>query len=109
LVARRPTRTNLETASELERDAVEEEATTTPRRAPNEDIDTEPYQTPVALTPAYRKNKARVMAEPEDVPSDVETVEGSDIEVIRLKDFVDKKERKALIRADDRVCTIFRG
>ena len=93
-VAWRPTGIDLETTSEGD---VDEEATTP--RAPTEDDDTEHYQTPVALTPANRKNKnkARVMAEPEDTPSGIEVVERFDIV---------GKERKALIRAADRVCTI---
>jgi hypothetical protein len=87
VVARRPTGTDLETASEGNAD--DEEATP---RAQTEGVDTGPYQTPIALTPANRKNKTRVMAEPEDTSSDVEMVERSDFE------FVDKKERKAVER-----------
>lgn len=87
VVARRPTSIDLETASEGNAD--DEEATP---RAQTEGVDTGPYQTPIALTPANRKNKTRVMAEPEDTSSDVEMVERSDFE------FVDKKERKAVDR-----------
>jgi hypothetical protein len=75
VVARRPTGIDLETASEGNTD--DEEATP---RAQTEGVDIEPYQTPVALTPANRKNKTRVMAEPEDTSSDVEMVERSDFE-----------------------------
>jgi hypothetical protein len=66
-------------------------------RAPTEDVDTDPYQTPVALTPANRKNKARVMAEPvESSESDIEMVERSDVEVVTIGEL---KKRRALISA----------
>ena len=65
-------------------------------RAPTEEVDPEPYQTPVALTPANRKNKARAMAEPEDALSD--------FDVIRLEDILVGKERMALTEAAERVC-----
>ena len=48
VVAQRPTSINLETASELG-NADDEEATPC---AQTEDVDTKPYQTPVALMPA---------------------------------------------------------
>ena len=101
VVARRPTDTAFED------DVDDEEAMTTLRAPIDVASDTEPYQTPVALTPANRKYNARViMTEPEDSPSEVER---SDIEKIRLEDiFTDKKGRKVLIRAADRVRTIFR-
>jgi hypothetical protein len=88
VVARRPTDIDLD-----------EEAATP--RPPTEYDETEPYQTPVALTPANRnnKNKARAMAEPEETPSGVEMVEESDIEMITLKDKFVGKERKALVGA----------
>jgi hypothetical protein len=70
VVTRRPTGIDLEETGS-ERKADDEEATP---RAQTEDVDTEPYQTPVGLTPANQKNKTRVMAEPEDTPSDVEIV-----------------------------------
>ena len=105
VVAQRPTDIDLETTSEGNAD--EEPATP---RAPLaiEDDKTKPYQTPVALTPASQnnKNKARVMEEPEDTPSGVEMVEKSDIEMIRLEDISVGKEWK-VIRAADKVCTIF--
>ena len=69
VVARRPTNNNLKTTSE---DNGDNKATPT-SRAPTEVADIDLYQTPVALTPVNRKNKARVMAEPED------TAEVSDI------------------------------
>jgi hypothetical protein len=104
VVARRPTDTAFED------DVDDEEAMTTLRAPIDVASDTEPYQTPVALTPANRKYNARViMTESEDSPSEVELVERSDIEKIRLEDiFTDKKGRKVLIRAADRVRTIFR-
>jgi hypothetical protein len=97
-VTRRPTNINLETA--LEDDSDDKEALPTPR-APTEILDIEPYQTPVALTPANRKNKARAMPEPE---------ESSDVEMVTME-MLGKKKRKALTGTSvvvdnvDTVCT----
>lgn len=91
-VVRRPTDIDLKTASESDTDG----ALMTIPRAPTEEVDPEPYQTPVALTPANRKNKARAMAEPEDALSD--------FDVIRLEDILVGKERMALTEAAERVC-----
>lgn len=103
VVARRPTGTDsdLETASKGNTD--DEEATP---RAQTEDVDTEPYRTPVALRrPANQKNKT--VAEPEDTPTDVEMVETSDFDIIRVEDRFYQKERKALIGAFERVPSSF--
>jgi hypothetical protein len=85
VVARRPTDIDLETASEE-------------GRALTEDVDTDPYQTPVALTPVNRKNKARVMGEPKDA-----AVESSDVEVITFEWMKEKRKQKALASAADKV------
>ena len=78
----------------------EEEAMPTPR-ALTEDVVIDPYQTPVALMPANRRNKATLMAEPEDT-----TMESSDTELVTFEDL---KKRRALTNAADKskVCTSF--
>jgi hypothetical protein len=76
LVTRRPTDMNLQTTSEED---IEDEAT--PRvRAPaateDSDVDIEPYQTPVALTPGnWRKSRVEDDTELEVETSDIEVVE----------------------------------
>lgn len=81
LVARRPT----DIASD------DEVAIMSTPRAPTEDDDNDFYQTPVALTPAIRKRKARViMTAPEDTdPSD------HDIEMLSLP--VERKRRAPMV------------
>lgn len=100
MVARRPTDIDLKTASED--DANEKEEMPTPRaQAPTdlEDVDIDLYQTPIALTPANRKRKARVMAEPED------KAETSDIEIVAMETLEEMRKRRALTSAADKVCT----
>ena len=58
----------------------DEEAMPTPC-ALTEDVVIDLYQTPVALMPANRRNKATVMAEPEDT-----TMESSDTELVAFED-----------------------
>ena len=65
VVAQRPTNIDLETAPQD--DAHYEAMPNLNSHAPTEDVDTDIYQTPVALTPANRKNKARLMVEHEEV------------------------------------------
>ena len=78
----------------------DEEAMPTPC-ALTEDVVIDPYQTPVALMPANRRNKATLMAEPEDT-----TMESSDTELVTFEDL---KKRRALTNAADKskVCTSF--
>ena len=122
VVARRPTDISVETAFEDDEEAMpipraltedeeemltpcaltedDEEAMPTPR-ALTEDVVIDPYQTPVALTPANRRNKATVMAEPQDT-----TMESSDTELVTFEDL---KKRRALTNAagKSKVCTSF--
>ena len=81
VVARRPTDIDLETVPQD--DAAMPNLNS---RAPTEDVDTDSdiYQTPVALTPANRKNKARLMAEHEEVT---------------IEELEEKKKGRALISA----------
>ena len=90
---RRPTDAVPETASQ---DGTDDEGATPTPGAPTEDVDIDPYRTPVALTPANRRNKATIMAEPGDTSSDIELVT-----------FKDLKKQRALTTgsAADKVCT----
>ena len=103
VVARKPTDINLETASEDDADG--EEAIVTPR-ALTEDVDIDPYRTPVALAPANRKNKARVMedivVEPSDIEVKFEEVKSS-YEVLKMEDLQERKKQRVLTSAADKV------
>ena len=103
VVARKPTDINLETASEDDADG--EEAIATPH-APTEDVDIDPYQTPVALAPANQKNKVRVMedivVEPSDTEVKFEEVESS-YEVLKMEDLQERKKQRVLTSAADKV------
>jgi hypothetical protein len=89
VVTRKPTDIDLDTTSELTEEDDESRS-----RTPTEDvdIDNEPYQTPVALTPANQKNKTRVLAEDTEV-------ESSEIEVVERK----AKKQQARTSAVDKV------
>ena len=87
MVALRPTEFDLDT----EDDAHDEEAIPTPR-PPSEDIDIEPYQTPVALTPANRKNRTRAVMERKDTADEL-----SDVEVVTMEMREQKKRKVHLI------------
>jgi len=95
LVTRRPTGINLETTYEGDTD---NEGASPNTHAPNEDVDTEPYQTPIALTPRnLKKTKGRVMAS-----DDGREVDSSDSEIEVVK--VDmKKKRSVLTSAAEKV------
>ena len=81
VVAQRHTDIDLETAPDNS-PAYEE---STPRTQ-TEDFDVDPYQTPVALRPADRKNKARVTAELEDTDDE------------RSEDLEERKKQRAPTR-----------
>jgi hypothetical protein len=79
-------------------------------RAPTKDADIDTYQAPVALTPANRKNKARVTTEPARESSDNEVAERSktDVEVVTMEGLEEKKKRSALTTGSaNKVCTSF--
>ena len=103
VVAWKSTNINLETASEDDADG--EEAIVTPH-ALTEDVDIDPYRTPVALTPANWKNKARVMedivVEPSDIEVKFEEVKSS-YEVLKMEDLQERKKQRALTSATDKV------
>ena len=103
VVAQKPIDINLETASEDNADG--EEAIVTPRTL-TEDVDIDPYWTPVALAPANRKNKARVMediaVEPSDIEVEFEEVESS-YEVLKMEDLQERKKQMVLTSAADKV------
>ena len=103
VVVRKPTDINLETASEDDADG--EEAIVTLCTL-NEDVNIDPYQTPVALAPANRKNKARVMedivVEPSDIEVEFEEVESS-YEVLKMEDLQERKKQRVLTSAADKV------
>jgi hypothetical protein len=85
VVTRKPTDIDLETVSELtEEDADDDEGMLRAHKDADSDIDdNDIYQTPVALMPANRKNKAKELAEDTDV-------ESSEIEVVEREE---KKQR----------------
>ena len=103
VVAWKSTNINLETASEDDADG--EEAIVTPHPL-TEDVDIDPYRTPVALTPANWKNKARVMedivVEPSDIEVKFEEVKSS-YEVLKMEDLQERKKQRALTSATDKV------
>ena len=95
VVARRPTDINLRLEITSEDD--DDKMPTLGPRAPTEDADIDPYQTPVALTPGNRKINARVMAEPKNTAEEL-----SDIEIATVEG---KKKWGALTSIADKVCT----
>ena len=101
VVAQKPTNINLETASEDNADG--EEAIVTPRTL-TEDVDIDPYWTPVALAPANQNNKARVMedivVEPSDIEVKFEEVKSS--YVLKMEDLQERKKQRALTSAADK-------
>jgi hypothetical protein len=80
IITRRPTigSINPET-TDFEEDADDEAATPAPTASEleHDDVEFEPYETPVALTPGNwkKKGKGRVMVEETEVESDIEMVE----------------------------------
>jgi len=108
VVVRRPTDIDRESTSET--DAADKEAMPITSRAPTKDADIDTYQAPVALTPANRKNKARVTTEPARESSDNEVAERSktDVEVVTMEGLEEKKKRSALTTGSaNKVCTSF--
>ena len=78
VVARRPTNINLRLEITSEDD--DDKMPTLGPRAPTEDADIDPYQTPVALMPANRKINARVMAEPKNTAGELSDIEMATVE-----------------------------